>query len=198
VAEDKNNSIEEIKTVTVSEPASGALEALAALGSGFATTCKHLFRKPITEQYPEYKRPLPARSRARIVLTRDPDGGERCVACYLCSAACPVSCISMQSAQRKNGRRYAAWFRINFGRCIYCGLCEEACPTSAIQLTPDFENCRRDILTLVYEKEDLIVDHGGKDATYNFYRYAGVTSDVGGKGEHIAEEKPVNVKSNLP
>ena len=54
-----------------------ALEAIAALGSGFATTFKHLFRKPITEEYPEYKRPLPERSRAVIVLTRDPDGGER-------------------------------------------------------------------------------------------------------------------------
>jgi hypothetical protein len=27
-----------------------ALEAIAALGSGFATTFKHLFRKPITEE----------------------------------------------------------------------------------------------------------------------------------------------------
>jgi NADH-quinone oxidoreductase subunit I len=175
-----------------------ALDAIIAFGAGFATTFKHLFRKPITEEYPEYKRPLPERSRARIVLTRDPDGNERCVACYLCSAVCPVSCISMQSAEREDGRRYAAWFRINFGRCIYCGLCEEACPTSAIQLTPDFENCRRDILTLVFEKEDLLVDHCGKDQEYNFYKYAGVTTEVGDKGSHIKERKPVNPKSNMP
>ncbi|NNG00742.1 MAG: NADH-quinone oxidoreductase subunit NuoI [Desulfobacteraceae bacterium] len=174
------------------------LTAITAIGQGFATTFKHLFRKPITEQYPEEKRELPARSRARIVLTRDPDGRERCVACYLCSAVCPVSCISMQSAEKPDGRRYAAWFRINFGRCIYCGLCEEACPTSAIQLTPDFENCRRDILTLVYEKEDLQVDHGGKDAAYNFYEYAGVATDEGPKGSHEKESPPVNVRSNMP
>lgn len=173
-------------------------EALTALGSGFATTFRHLFRTPITEEYPEVKRPLPARSRARIILTRDPDGGERCVACYLCSAACPVSCISMQSAEGQGGRRYAAWFRINFARCIYCGLCEEACPTSAIQLTPDFEHCERDILQMVAEKEDLLVDHQGKDPDYNFYRYAGVATDVGAKGEHVKEEKPVKVRSNLP
>lgn len=173
-------------------------EGVAALASGFATTFKHLFRKPITESYPEVKRTLPARSRARIILTRDPDGGERCVACYLCSAVCPVSCISMQSAERKDGRRYAAWFRINFARCIYCGLCEEACPTSSIQLTPDFENCRRDILSFVYEKEDLLVDHQGKDPEYNFYKYAGVVTSVGGKGEHEKEAPPVNVKSNMP
>jgi NADH-quinone oxidoreductase subunit I len=173
-------------------------EAVAALAVGFATTFKHLFRKPITEQYPETKRTLPARSRARIILTRDPDGGERCVACYLCSAVCPVSCISMQSAEAEGGRRYAAWFRINFARCIYCGLCEEACPTSAIQLTPDFENCRRDILGFVYEKEDLLVDHQGKDPGYNFYKYAGVATNVGGKGDHIGEDRPVNIRSNMP
>jgi NADH-quinone oxidoreductase subunit I len=172
--------------------------AIKALVEGFATTLKHLGRKPITEQYPEFKRKLPQRSRARIVLTRDPDGAERCVACYLCSAVCPVSCISMQSAEQEDGRRYARWFRINFGRCIYCGLCEEACPTSAIQLTPDFENIQRDILTLVFEKKDLLVDNCGKDEAYNFYKYAGITTAQGGKGEHEKEDKPVNVKSNMP
>ncbi len=173
-------------------------DALKALIIGFGTTIRHLGRKPITEQYPEYKRPLPERSRARIVLTRDPDGQERCVACYLCSAACPVSCISMQSAENDDGRRYASWFRINLGRCIYCGLCEEACPTSAIQLTPDFENIQRNIIALVFEKKDLLVDNCGKDPTYNFYRYAGVATDEGGKGDHENEAKPVNVKSNMP
>lgn len=177
---------------------SEVVNGIKAIAEGFGTTFKHLFRKPITEEYPEYKRPLPERSRARIVLTRDPDGDERCVACYLCSAACPVSCISMQSAERSDGRRYARWFRINFGRCIYCGLCEEACPTSAIQLTPDFENCKRDILDMVFEKEDLLIDHSGKDRAYNFYKYAGVTTRTGGKGEHVKENPPVNVKSNLP
>ena len=191
--QDKHNSERRLAP----EPNSG-WDALKALIDGFGTTLKHLGRKPITEQYPEYKRPLPRRSRARIVLTRDPDGDERCVACYLCSAACPVSCISMQSAQRGDGRRYARWFRINLGRCIYCGLCEEACPTSAIQLTPDFENVQRDILTLVFEKEDLLVDGCGKDETYNFYRYAGVATRAAGKGEHEKENKPVNVRSNMP
>jgi NADH-quinone oxidoreductase subunit I len=88
--------------------------------------------------------------------------------------------------------------RANFARCIYCGLCEEACPTCAIQLTPDFENCQRDILTLVFEKKDLLVDHQGKNKEYNFYKYAGVVTEVGEKGEHLKEDKPVNIKTNLP
>jgi len=163
----------------------------------YSTTLRHLFRRPITEQYPEYRRELPERSRARIILTRSPDGEERCVACFLCSGACPVDCISMQAAEREDGRRYAPWFRINFGRCIYCGLCEEACPTLAIQLTPDYEFSSRRILSLVYEKQDLLVDHGGKHPQYDFYDHAGV-EDKTTKGMHASEGAPVNVKGNLP
>jgi NADH-quinone oxidoreductase subunit I len=170
---------------------------VAGLWDAFAIVLRHLFRRPVTEQYPEYKRPLPERTRARIILTRDPDGEERCVSCFLCDAACPVSCISMAGEERADGRRWARWFRINFARCIYCGLCEEACPTLAIQLTPFFEFCEKDLLTMVAEKEDLLVDHGGKDRNYNFYRYAGVTM-VGDKGTHVNEARPVNLKSNLP
>jgi len=174
-----------------------AADAVRGLASSYAVTFKHLFRKPITEEYPEYKRPLPMRSRARIILTRSPDGDERCVGCYLCSAVCPVSCISIESGEREDGRRYPLWFRINFARCIYCGLCEEACPTLAIQLTPDYEICKYEILDFVYEKEDLLVDHGGKNSEYNFYRHAGV-EESGPKGSHMNEEEPVDVKSNMP
>jgi NADH-quinone oxidoreductase subunit I len=171
--------------------------AVAGLLEAFVIVLRHLFRRPVTELYPEYKRVLPARTRARIILTRDPEGEERCVACFLCAAVCPVSCISMAGAERADGRRGARWFRINFARCIYCGLCEEACPTLAIQLTPQFEFCERDLLTMVAEKQDLLVNHGGKNKDYNFYRHAGVAM-VGGKGTHLGEAQAVNIKSNLP
>ena len=157
----------------------------------------HTFHRRVTVQYPEKKAYLSPRWRGRIILSRDPDGGERCVACYLCAVACPVGCIALQATQDKDGRRYPEFFRINFSRCIFCGLCEEACPTLAIQLTPHFETSQRDILKLVYEKEDLLVNHGGKNRDYNFYRHAGVTM-VGDKGTHIDEQEPVDLKSNLP
>ena len=47
------------------------------------------------------------------------------------------------------------------------------------------------------EKEDLLVDHGGKNSEYNFYRHAGVTM-LGDKGTHAQEAPPVDVRSNLP
>ncbi len=174
---------------------------IAGMVEAFLTTLMRMFERPVTIQYPEQKRVLPPRYRARIVLTRDPDGEERCVACYLCSAVCPVSCISMQSVERRpeggEGRRYADWFRINFSRCIFCGLCEEACPTLAIQLTPDYEFCKYDILDLVYEKEQLLIDGTGKHPYYNFYRHSGV-GVVNPKGGNPDEYGPVDLKENMP
>jgi len=172
-------------------------QGVAGLAGSYAGTLGQLFKPPITEQYPEHKRVLPGRSRGRIILTRSPDGQERCVACYLCSGACPVNCISMQSAQRPDGRRFAAWFRINFARCIYCGLCEEACPTLAIQLTPEFAFSGPDLLGFVFEKEDLLVEHGGKDPDYDFYQHAGVGANEE-KGTRSGENEPIDVRTLMP
>src|SRR5512146_1332555 len=122
----------------------------------------HTFRRRATIKYPEKKPHLHPRWRGRIILSRDPDGGERCVACYLCSSACPVECIALQATQDESGRRYPEWFRINFSRCIYCGFCEEACPTYAIQLTPDLEQSEYLRTNMVYEKEDLLISGQGK------------------------------------
>jgi NADH-quinone oxidoreductase subunit I len=159
---------------------------------------KHTLSPRETIQYPEEKPYLAPRFRGRIILSRDPDGKERCVACYLCSAACPVDCIALQAAQAEDGRRYPAFFRINFSRCILCGFCEEACPTLAIQLTPDYEMCEYDRAKLVYEKEDLLISGPGKYPDYNFYKVAGLAVDGKEKGQAENESPPVDVRSLLP
>ena len=159
----------------------------------------HLFRKHDVIEYPEVKPYMPPRYRGRIVLTRDPDGEERCVACNLCAVACPVACISLQKTEREeDGRWYPEFFRINFSRCIYCCFCEEACPTSAIQLTPDFEMADYKRQDLVYEKEDLLISGTGKDPNYNFYRIAGLEIAGKPKGGARKEAPPVDVKTLLP
>src|SRR5512133_4047253 len=158
----------------------------------------HMFRKRHTIQYPEQRPYLAPRWKGRIVLTRDPDGQERCVACYLCSAACPVDCIALQKAIAPDGRHYPEFFRINFSRCIFCGYCEEACPTYAIQLTPDFEMSEFRRQDMVYEKEDLLIDGTGKYHDYNFYRVSGLAIAGKDKGEAENEDPPVDLRSLLP
>jgi NADH-quinone oxidoreductase subunit I len=173
------------------------VDDIGALLKGMWLTGRHMLRRPVTVQYPEERRQPPPRYRGRIILTRDPDGGERCVACQLCSAACPVDCISMQPAEMADGRRYASWFRINFGRCIFCGLCAEACPTMALQMTGDYELCRQEIMELVYEKERLLVDGCGSEPDYDFYRHAGI-GVTQPRGEGATEAPTVDVRSLLP
>ena len=158
----------------------------------------HLFHRRETILYPEQKPYLPPRFRGRIILSRDPDGAERCVACYLCAVACPVDCIALQATEDETGRRYPAWFRINFSRCIFCGWCEEACPTYAIQLTPDFEMSEYERPNLVYEKEDLLISGTGKYPGYSFYNVAGMAIGGKDKGEAENEDPPVDVRGLMP
>ena len=158
----------------------------------------HAFRKRVTVQYPDEKTYLAPRWRGRIILSRDPDGGERCVACYLCAVACPVDCIALQATEDETGRRYPEFFRINFSRCIFCGYCEEACPTYAIQLTPDFEMGEYRRENLVYEKEDLLSNGPGKYPAYNFWRVAGAKIGGKDKGEAQNEGAPVDLHTLLP
>ena len=151
-----------------------------------------------TIEYPEEMPYLPPRWRGRIVLTRDPDGEERCVACNLCAAVCPPDCISLQKAEHEDGRWYPEFFRINFSRCMFCGMCEEACPTYAIQLTTDFEMGEYVRENFIYEKEHLLIDGQGKYPGYNFYRVAGMSIAGKDKGEAENEAPPVDIHSILP
>ena len=103
---------------------------------GFATTLKHLFKKPITVNYPDQKVPMFPKYRGKQVLMRDENGLEKCVACGLCAVACPADAIYLEAAENDGsvqaGPRYASVYQIHKTRCIFCGYCEEACPVSAI------------------------------------------------------------------
>jgi len=162
------------------------------------TILKHSFTKIDTVEYPEEKPYLSPRYRGRIVLTKDPDGNERCVACNLCAVVCPVDCIAVQKTELDDGRWVAETFDINFARCIMCGFCEEACPTHAIQLTPDFEMAEYDRQNLVYRKEHLLINGPGKYHDYNFYNISGKAIQDKNKGEANNESSPVDIKSLLP
>ena len=122
---------------------------------GFATTLKHLFKKPITVNYPEEKVPMFPKFRGKQVLMRDENGLEKCVACGLCSVACPADAIYLEAAENDGtvaaGPRYASVYQIHKTRCIFCGYCEEACPVGAIFMGKDYE-------LAVYSKDDFVWD----------------------------------------
>lgn len=161
-------------------------------------TFVNIFSKRETRMYPEQPVNLSSRYRGRIILSSTKNGEERCVACGLCSAVCPVSCISLQKSVSNENRWYPKFFRINFSRCIFCGLCEEACPTSAIQLIPDFELSEYERKNLVYEKDDLLISGPGKYSDYDFYKVSGVETNQKNKGDLDFESKPIDVKTLLP
>ena len=134
------------------------LSLLKAVG----TILPHLFRRRDTVLFPEERPYLPPRYRGRIVLTRDPSGGERCVACYLCAVACPVDCIKIESVKGPKSTvkslreekespktRYATQFDIHLGRCMYCGLCVEACPQGGIYFSREFRGATEDYGQLI-------------------------------------------------
>ena len=84
----------------VEEPKIGLLEQLylPAIMDGLTTTVKHLFGPKITAQYPEVHPKLPATYRGVHRLNRDAEGRVKCVACYMCSTACPAHCIDIVAA----------------------------------------------------------------------------------------------------
>src|SRR5258708_31302156 len=92
---------------------------------GFATTLKYLFKKPITVNYPEEKFPMFPKYRGKQVLMRDENGLEKCVACGLCSVACPADAIYLEAAENDGsvqaGPRYASVYQSHKTPRIFCG-----------------------------------------------------------------------------
>ena len=133
------------------------------LPMGLVVTIKHLFKKPVTLEYPKKKKPMAPRYRGRHYLERYDDGTERCVCCGLCAAACPADAIYMEPEENEKGERRAKVYEINLLRCIFCGFCEEACPEEAIFLGQEYEFSDYDRGSFIWTKEQMLVPHPRKD-----------------------------------
>jgi NADH-quinone oxidoreductase subunit I len=145
----------------------GVFRNIAAVAKGMSVTLRELFAPTIVENYPDGKGLLRGtkfqeRYRGIHVLQRDENGLEKCVACFLCAAACPSNCIYIEAAENtaehrvSGAERYAKVYNIDYNRCIFCGYCVEACPTDAITHGHGFENATLNATNLIYRKEQML------------------------------------------
>jgi NADH-quinone oxidoreductase subunit I len=131
---------------------------LPAIVSGLGTTLRHVFQKSVTQQFPEERPKLPPNYRGVHRLNRDEEGRVKCVACYMCSTACPARCIDIVAAPSPwaDREKYPEIFVIDELRCIYCGMCEQACPCDAIELTSMFDLTGLSREEMMFDKEKLL------------------------------------------
>jgi len=109
---------------------------------GLGVTSRHFLRNlfgrkdTVTIQYPEAQMEYADRYRGHHRLMYREDGKARCVACMLCSTACPANCITIQAGDygETELEKYPVRFEIDLLVCVYCGFCEEACPCDAIRM----------------------------------------------------------------
>jgi NADH-quinone oxidoreductase subunit I len=167
-----------------------------AIVQGMGITLKEMFQPTIVENYPDGPGPLKGakfqeRFRGMHVLQRDENGLEKCVACFLCAAACPSNCIYIEAAENteekrvSGAERYAHVYNIDYNRCIFCGYCVEACPTDAITHGHGFELASFNASNLIYRKEQLLSimpAHMGSNAVFSGAEPEGASPASGTQG----------------
>ena len=155
--------------LVLKEPKLSAAERLylPQIFSGMVTTIVHLYQaivknltgKSFTVQYPEKQVEVRKEVyRGLHRLNRDEQGRVACVACFMCSTACPAHCIHIEAGESPwpDREKYPVKFDIDELRCIYCGMCEEACPVDAIELTPHYDLVGRTREEMILDKEELL------------------------------------------
>ena len=140
--------------------------------NGLAATMRHMIKTLLPGggrviQYPEETRDHLATEKGGMLavtyrgvhrLNKDEGGRPKCVACFMCSTACPAHCIHIEAAESPwpDREKYPVKFDIDELRCIYCGMCEEACPCDAIELTSIYDLVGLTRQEMVFDKEKLL------------------------------------------
>src|SRR5882757_2956891 len=76
---------------------SDVIESTVAVIKGMKRTISEIPRAKWTVQYPDVPITVQPRYRGQHLLHVDEAGKEKCVACYLCAAACPSDCIYIEA-----------------------------------------------------------------------------------------------------
>jgi NADH-quinone oxidoreductase subunit I len=127
---------------------------IAPLLQGLKITFMHMFKKPVTLQYPD-ERPIVAPNFRGLHALKVSHDKAKCVSCYLCPTVCPAKCITVEAGEDENHDKFAATYEIDMLRCIFCGYCVEACPVDAIEMTQTFELANYKRADFVFNKERL-------------------------------------------
>ncbi len=130
---------------------------------GMALTLKHLFRRPITTQYPEERLNVSRRIRGNELVWDK----KRCTGCATCAKACPQGTIQIITSAIIEENRYTVEkFEVDIGSCIFCGFCVESCPFEALFLSYDYERSQYQRQKLVMTKEDLLLSDKKQPSGY--------------------------------
>src|SRR5437879_13385085 len=98
----------------------------AAIAKGMSITFKEMMHPTITEDYPDAPAKFQERYRGVHELQRDENGLEKCVACFLCAAACPAQCMHIEAAENtaelriSGGDRYPKVYSTDYNRGFIC------------------------------------------------------------------------------
>ncbi len=121
------------------------------IAKGMAVTFKHLFRPPITVQYPEQKLLVSRRIRGNELVWY-PD---RCTGCATCAKSCPQGNIEIVTHEGDENNYVVDKFEVDTGRCMFCGLCVESCPYEALAMGIGYERAQFRRRQFVLTKEEL-------------------------------------------
>jgi NADH-quinone oxidoreductase chain I len=136
------------------------------IAKGLGVTIRHVFRHPITTQYPEERLNISRRTRGNeLVWSR-----EKCTGCATCAKTCPQGVIHIVTSVNAEENRYAVEkYEVDTGYCISCGLCVEACPYDALYLGYAYERAKYRRSEVVQSKEDMMLEAGEKQPSGYFY-----------------------------
>ena len=143
-----------------------SLKYIIALIVGHFTVFKHVFKGPVTLEYPEKRKELNNRFRGEHALTSDENGKLKCTACGTCQRVCPsFGTIEIEKDKNEEGKLYPKNYSIDLNKCIFCGNCVQYCPFDAIIMTKNFEladekksSLTLDINTLKKNYSDTIIN----------------------------------------
>jgi len=121
------------------------------LAKGMTLTFRHVFRRPITTQYPE-QRLIPSRRFRGYELIWYKN---RCTGCGTCAKSCLQGNIEIVTSKGTENNYVVEKFEVDTGRCIFCGLCVEACPYEALFMGKAYERASYRRGQLVLSKEQL-------------------------------------------